>query len=145
MVDMVKNTVVLVKDAVLYIKDIDKMNTQNVLDNAVSIITRGLSTATEAVGKIVSLLTELPFVGPAVGLIKNAISFFSEGYQLFMSRRRMEKLREQKKLLKARMLKRKKKYASDPELKGLYGFMGEEKTEKQSSIGRNWDPGKNAE
>ena len=130
MVDMVKNTVVLVKDAVLYIKDIDKMNSQNVLDNAVSIITRGLSTATEAVGKIVSLLTELPFVGPAVGLIKNAISFFSEGYQLFMSRRRMEKLREQKKLLKARMLKRKKKYASDPELKGLYGFMGEEKDGK---------------
>ena len=47
-----------------------------------------------------------------------------------MSRRRMEKLREQKKLLKARMLKRKKKYASDPELKGLYGFMGEEKDGK---------------
>ncbi len=127
MVDMVKNTVVLIKDTVEYVKNIDKMNSQNAIDTAVSIITKGLSTATDSVGKVVSLLTEFPFVGPVIGLVKNAISFFSEGYQLFMSRRRMAKLREQKKLLKARMLKRKKKYASDPELKSLYGFISEGK------------------
>ena len=103
MVDMVKNTVVLIKDTVEYVKNIDKMNSQNAIDTAVSIITKGLSTATDSVGKVVSLLTEFPFVGPVIGLVKNAISFFSEGYQLFMSRRRMAKLREQKKLLKARM------------------------------------------
>ena len=45
-----------------------------------------------------------------------------------MSQRRISKLRKQKKLLKERMLKRKKKYANDPELKGLYSFVGEDKS-----------------
>ena len=122
---MVKNTAGLIKDTFFFIKDFDKRSSENNLDQMIGIVTSGMSTLADVAGKLASLLSNFPFIGPIIGLIKNGIKFFTEGYKLFRSQRRIRKLREQKKILKERMLKRKKKYASDPELKGLYKYIGE--------------------
>ena len=125
---MMKDAAMLVKDAIFFIKDLNKSSSENILDKFVGIVTKGASILASAAGKIAELLSTFPFIGAIIGLIKNGITFFSEGYKFVMSQRRISKLRKQKKLLKERMLKRKKKYANDPELKGLYSFVGEDKS-----------------
>lgn len=127
---MVKDTVVLIKDTISFIKDFDKRNTENVVEKLIGIVTSGMSILADSAEKIATALSNFPFIGGIIGLIKNGIKFFTEGYKFFMSQRRIWKLRAQKKKLKERMLKRKKKYASDPELKGLYQFVGESKDGK---------------
>ncbi len=122
---IIKDTAGLIKDTIFFIKDFNQRNAENNIEKLIGIVTGGMSTLADTAEKVAGLLSNFPFIGAIIGLIKNGIKFFSEGYKFFMSQRRIQKLREQKKLLRERMLKRKKKYADDPELRGLYKYVGE--------------------
>ncbi len=60
---MMKDAAMLVKDAIFFIKDLNKSSSENILDKFVGIVTKGASILASAAGKIAELLSTFPFIG----------------------------------------------------------------------------------
>ena len=79
---MMKDAAMLVKITMFFIKDLNKSSSENILDKFVGIVTKGASILASAAGKIADFFSTFPFIGAIIGLIKNGITFFVEGYKL---------------------------------------------------------------
>lgn len=129
---MVKSTASLIVEVVSYLKDYDKMSPDNRDEKIAQMVTDGLKVAADAGGKIAELIGQFPIVGGIIGLIKNSINFFIKGFQFYKSQKRINQLRENKKTLKVKMLKRKERYQNDPQMEKLklYSYVSQNREGK---------------
>lgn len=118
-VEIVKGIADTVRNSVDMIRNFSKMSDDNKAEGLVSLITSGMKTALEAGKFITELLKEVPILGGIIGIIKNVITFFHKGFEIYKSKKREKELRVARRSLREKMLKRQKKYASDKDLKDM--------------------------
>lgn len=122
-VTSVKEIAKLIKEVVDYLKNYSKMTEDGKIDGLVSIVTKGLTKTADIGEKILEEFSNIPIIGGIMGLIKNAINFFSEGYTFYKSQKRMDRIRKEKTKLKEKMLRRQSKVQYQIEQGNQYSFM----------------------
>ncbi len=121
-IETVKNIAETVRDVVDAIRNFSKMSKENKEEMLADLISNSIKTALDASKYIVDLIKDVPILGGIIGLIKNAITFFQKGFEIYHAEKRKKAMKEARHRLKEKMLKRREKYAGDEDLKdmGLY-------------------------
>lgn len=119
----------LIMEIVDYFRERNITTEDGKFDGLVSIVTKGIKKTADIGEKILEKFSNIPIIGGVIGLIKNAINFFAEGYTFYMSQKRMERIRGEKKKLKEKMLKRQLRtpYRTEKPEDNPYAFMSKVK------------------